>query len=177
LHFSRVTHGDHEDFKVSDTARYQSDTAVNHSEAQASGHSDLQNLRVGGFTNAENYGAAPGAIATSRATVTAKFKVTGGSSGLVDGTAVDLNWLCHLEGSTSIIRPYGSGEGDDVVAAVAFGLDLTLTNEIYSGHQSWSADCRAERGSHQAGQRGQQHRNVRARRMCRSRRWWANGSK
>src|SRR6266545_2274848 len=109
--------------KVSNAARYQSGTSVNRSKvlttcpsgycgsdpdaagqsvARASGHADAENLRVGGYAYAANVGAAPGAIATSRSTVTTGFRVTSGTSGLADGTVVDLNWLYHLEGSSQV---------------------------------------------------------------------------
>jgi hypothetical protein len=94
-------HNGHDDLKVANSALYQSTGAVNkervlsicatapcastgeeigHSAAQASGHADTQNLRVGGYASAENYGAAPGALASSDASVTAKFRVTSGAA-------------------------------------------------------------------------------------------------
>src|SRR6266545_7123723 len=81
--------------KVSNSALYQSDTSVNRAKvlttcpsgfcasdpdaagdsvARASGHADAENLRVGGYAYAANIGAAPGAIATSRSTVTTGFR-------------------------------------------------------------------------------------------------------
>jgi hypothetical protein len=185
------TQGGIEVQKLSNSATYQSDTSVNRNKvlsvcangfcasdpsadgqsvARASGHADVESLRVGGYAYAENLGAASGALATSRSTVTTGFRVTGGTSGLADGTAVDLNWLYHLEGTSevsgrtfptlsgalssvsshaTITSLYSEGEGDNVLAGVSFGLDLSLSNMwpdassdatgLASGRQSWSA--------------------------------------
>jgi hypothetical protein len=169
------SHDGHEDIKVTNSATYQSDTAVNkgkvlsvcatapcasapdnegHSSASASGHADVQNLNVGGYTSADNYGQAAGALATSHSTVTAKFQVSAGSSGLADGTLIDLNWKYHLEGSTSInglnypylssatadvgsyariVNPNGTAEGDDILAGVLFDLQLSLGDLFPTG--------------------------------------------
>ncbi|MCU1234987.1 MAG: hypothetical protein JWP63_2954 [Candidatus Solibacter sp.] len=184
------TQGSRDVEKVSNSALYQSDTSVNRAKvvstcpngfcasdpdaagdsiARASGHADAQNLRVGGYAYAANIGAASGALATSHSTVTTNFRVTSGASGLADGSIVDLNWLYHLEGSSSVsgrtypnlsgaianvnsiasIKTlYSEGEGDNVLAGVRFGLDLSLTNLVpgsddvtglISGRQLWSA--------------------------------------
>ncbi len=185
------TQGGNDVHKVSNTATYQSDSSVNRSKvlnacaggfcasdpsdeglsvARASGHADAGNLRVGGYAYADNIGAAPGAIATSRSTVTTGFRITSGGSGLADGTVVDLNWLYHLEGTSQVAgRAYPNltyananvnsnakivsreyaGEGENILAGVTFGLDLSLSQLVpdafdpstglVSGHQSWSA--------------------------------------
>jgi hypothetical protein len=174
-------HDSHEDVKVSNSALYQSDTSVNknktlstcptsfcasapdaegHSGAVASGHADVDSLNVGAYSSATSYGASPGALSTSRATVTTMFRVTGGTSGLADGTPVDLNWLYHMEGSTtlgghtypdlsnsqasvtsnaSIVRPGAGSEGEDVLASVLFHLDLSLADLIPSGSDPHTA--------------------------------------
>jgi hypothetical protein len=46
----------------------------------------VDSLKVGAYSSATSYGASPGALSTSRATVTTMFRVTGGTSGLADGT-------------------------------------------------------------------------------------------
>ena len=115
------THNGHEDHRVSNTAYYSSDTAVNrdrvfsacvpcasnpyaegHSNATASGHADAQNLRIGAYASSENYGAAMGSAASATAQISTLFRVTSGMSGLPDGTVVDLHWLYHLDGSSQV---------------------------------------------------------------------------
>jgi hypothetical protein len=168
------THNGHEDQKVSNAANYFSEGAVNrnrvlsycasgncasdpyaegHSNAEASGHADTQNLRVGAYSSAQNYGASVGALATATAEVTTQFRVTSGQSGLADGTVVDLNWLYHLDGVSGISgrtypdlshaissaqslakirRLYSVGEGEDILASVDFRLDLSLADMLPS---------------------------------------------
>lgn len=163
-------HDGHQDLKETQDAFYRSPTAVNkgkvldtcsvncasvgetgHSSARASGYANVQQLKVGGFANAENSGVAAGALAQSHSTVTTTFKVESGTSGLANGTPVALDWLYHLEGTTilsgrtnpaptsatasvtsrsSIQRQFSSGEGEDQLASVEFKLDGVLTNSI-----------------------------------------------
>ncbi|MCX6594053.1 MAG: PEP-CTERM sorting domain-containing protein [Acidobacteria bacterium] len=173
-------HDGHQDLKETQDALYRSATAVNkpkvldacsvncasvgvtgHSSARASGYANAETLKVGGFANAETSGVAAGALAQSRSTVTATFKVDAGSSGLADGTPVALDWLYHLEGTTilsgrtypeptsasasvtsrsAIRRQYSSGEGDDQLAAVDFRLDAMLRNSIPGGSSDATAN-------------------------------------
>jgi len=168
-----LPHGGHTDVAVSHHARYESATAVNkpkalsgcvidcawtssengHSTASASGYADATQLKVGGYTKAENFASAPGALATTTAEVTARFMITPGTLGLDMGDPITLFWEYRLDGSTSLggkthtertsalasvtssatlwrVGEYGDGEGIPYLASSRFDLDLQMYDNI-----------------------------------------------
>lgn len=160
--------------KVQHTLKYENGNAVNrnretgctmwcaytdgdlgYSTAVASGHANAETQRLGAYTRAEANGYGPGALATAEAIVNARFTLDAGTSGLSNGTEVDMIWLYHLEGKTvvtgksapsytgslasassnAVITRVGSGNGEggvDELASVTFHLQ----SEIQHGFPS-----------------------------------------